>query len=152
MRRFTELIRSCLTRNSGSREVCVSPHTCAFSCTHRETGNNPDKEMELRGPKFLLVAALLTLTHANVISQPTNRWSAFAKADGLAENACLSVTPGAGGDILVRHPNSTNISLLDGYEVATLPGPGTNRNRVYESPGGQLWTVAAEGLLELRDG
>ena len=33
-----------------------------------------------------------------------------------------------------------------------LPGPGPSRYRVYESPGGQLWSVVPSGLQEFRDG
>jgi hypothetical protein len=74
-----------------------------------------------------------------------------SKVDGLAENACVSVTIGAGGT-LVQHLKSTTVSALDGYEVTSIPAPGPNRFRVYEGPGVQLWTVAPEGLREFRDG
>ena len=47
---------------------------------------------------------------------------------------------------------SNTITVLDGYEMTSVPAPGTNRSRVYESPGGQLWTVAPEGLQEFREG
>src|SRR6185436_11841609 len=74
------------------------------------------------------------------------------KADGLPENACVSVTIGAGGNVLVRHAKANIISVFDGYEITSFPAPGPNRSRVYESPGGQLWTVAPEGLQEFREG
>ncbi len=97
------------------------------------------------------VWALLALT-AGVAGPPTNHWRVFTKADGLTEKSCSSVTIGAGGNILVRHAKSPTISVFDGYEFTSLPGPGTNRSRIYESPGGQLWTITREGLLEFREG
>jgi len=100
---------------------------------------------------LLAVAALMTLAQM-ACSAATNQWRTFTIADGLPENACVSVTTGASGNVLVRHANTNVISLFDGYTVTLVPAPGTNRNRVYESPGGQLWTVWSRGLEEFRDG
>jgi signal transduction histidine kinase len=85
-------------------------------------------------------------------AESTPHWRFFTKADGLPENSCVSVTVGAGGNILVRHARVAAVSVFDGYEFVTVPAPDTNRSRIYESPGGQLWTVTQEGLLEFRDG
>ncbi len=85
-------------------------------------------------------------------AQVTPHWRLFTKADGLPENSCVSVTVGAGGNILVRHARAATVSVFDGYEFATVPAPDTNRSRIYESPGGQLWTVTPDGLREFRDG
>ena len=107
--------------------------------------------MKLR-EALLLIATALAASVPSACAQPRGHWSAFKKADGLAETACVSVTIGAGGNILVRHLKSSAVSALDGYEISSIPAPGPNRYRAYESPGGQLWTVAAEGLQEFRDG
>ena len=85
-------------------------------------------------------------------AQLINNWRSFTKADGLPETACVSVTVGASGNILLRHAKSANVTVFDGYEFFTVAAPDTNRTRIYESPGGQLWTVTREGLLEFRDG
>jgi hypothetical protein len=104
-------------------------------------------------PAALLISATtLAALVTNLSAQPSNHWRAFTTADGLPENACLSVTLGASGNVLVRHPNTNVVSLLNGYEITHLPAPERNGNRIHESPGGQLWTVAPEGLLEYRDG
>lgn len=97
----------------------------------------------------LAVAGLLALVPF-APAAPASRWRAFTQADGLAETACTSVTPSAGGEVLVRHPNENVISVFDGYEVKLVPGPPGERQRVFSSPGGQFWSVEAEGLLELR--
>lgn len=107
--------------------------------------------MKSRAALFLLAIALVALAPP-LFAQPTNRWRAFTRTDGFPDNGCLSVTLGAGGNVLVRHLRSPEVSILDGYDVTVVPGPGLARNRVYESPGGQLWSVAPEGLQEFRDG
>ena len=107
--------------------------------------------MKLRVAPLACAATLAALAQ-NLSAQPANPWRAFKQADGLAESACVSVTIGAGGHVLVRHPNSDFVSLLDGYDITLIPGPSANHNRVYESPGGQLWTVAPEGLQEFGGG
>lgn len=100
----------------------------------------------------ILVLAVVLAVGAPADGAATNGWRVFTTADGLAENACVSLTVGASGNAVVRHAKSGAVSVLDGYGVVIVPAPGTNQGRVYESPGGQLWTVAGEGLLEFRDG
>ncbi len=95
----------------------------------------------LFAPGLVMAAPLAEIHH----------WRGFTKADGLPENACVSITLGAGGNLLVRHAKTNGVTVFDGYTFTTVPAPGTNRGRVYESPGGQFWTVAPEGLLEFRD-
>jgi len=107
--------------------------------------------MELRG-SLLLIAAMLGLLTASTSAQATNHWRYFTTADGLAQSACLSITPGPNGDVLLRHPDTNTISLFDGFNATQIPGPDEGRRRVFESPGGQLWTVTSRGLFEFHDG
>ena len=100
---------------------------------------------------FIAVLFVLSTSVAAPLMQ-TNHWRVFTKADGLPENPCVSISVSPGGNILVRHSKSAAISVFDGYEFASVAAPGTNRGRIYESPGGQLWTVTREGLLEFREG
>ena len=104
-------------------------------------------------PAALIISAttLAALTQS-LFAQPTNHWRVFTTADGLPENACRSVTLGASGNVLVRHPYTNIVSVLNGYEIAHVPAPDANSNPIHESPGGQLWAVTAEGLQEFRDG
>ncbi len=106
--------------------------------------------MKLRALSLLIVIALAA--SGNYASATTNHWRVFTKADGLPENACVLVTIGASGNILLRHAKTSAVTIFDGYEFITVPAPDTNRARIYESPGGQLWTVARDGLQEYRDG
>lgn len=105
--------------------------------------------MKLRAHSLL--ATLLMAAAPSLLAEPSNQWRIFTRTDGLADNACISVTLGASGNVLVRHARSAAVSVLDGYEITTLPGPGLAHSRVYESPGGQLWSVAPGGLQEFRD-
>ena len=53
----------------------------------------------------------------------------------------ISVAVGANGKILAKHFSLPAVSELDGYGVSVISAPELGRNRIYESPGGQLWTV-----------
>lgn len=107
--------------------------------------------MKARVVFLLLAAGRLALAPALPAQSPA-RWRVFTRTDGMSDNVCLNVTLGASGNVLVRHGKSSAVSVLDGYDVVNVPGPGLNRNRVYESPGGQLWSVTTDGLQEFRDG
>ena len=96
------------------------------------------------------VGALFAL-QATALAQITNQWRGFTRTDGLPERTCLSVTIGTSGNLLLRHARSAEVTIFNGYEFTSVSSPDTNRGRIYESPGGQLWTVASEGLLEFRD-
>lgn len=106
--------------------------------------------MAFRGTILGLAWALVALGQI-AAAQTTPHWRSFTRADGLPENACVSFTIGTSGNILLRQARSARVTIFDGYDFTTVPGPDTNRSRIYESPGGQLWTVTRDGLLEFRD-
>jgi signal transduction histidine kinase len=110
--------------------------------------------MTPKGLILFLGATLVALPGSSWGQKPSS-WPVnvrvFRMADGLAESACISVSVAPQGRILGRHLKSPSISRLDGYTVTTLPAPATGNSRIYESPGGQLWTVVAEGLQEFRN-
>src|SRR5690349_8594202 len=90
-------------------------------------------------------AAFLAMTTPGQAQKASN-WRFYKSADGLPESYVSSVTLGNHGNIWLKHLNSSLISCLNGYKIKTIPSPGVGANRFYESPGGQVWTVAAEGL------
>ena len=104
----------------------------------------------------LLLGAALVASAETSWSQKPSTWPvnvrAYRAVDGLPESTCISVTLAPHDKVLVRHLKSTSISQLDGYSVALIPAPETGHGRVYESPGGQLWTVVAAGLQEFQNG
>lgn len=107
--------------------------------------------MKARDALLIFVALLATYARSLPAEGRTKDWRIFTRAEGLVEDSCSLVTVGPTGDILVRHSNKTSPSILDGYDIFTVPAPGENRNQIYESPSGQLWTVASEGLMEFRE-
>jgi signal transduction histidine kinase len=111
--------------------------------------------MTSKGPMLLLGAALMALAETSWGQLPPSweaRWRVRRIADGLPQAACVSVALGPQGKVLVRHPESGAVSELDGYAVSTIPSPGPGNSRIYQSPGGQLWAVVADGLHEFRNG
>jgi signal transduction histidine kinase/ligand-binding sensor domain-containing protein len=88
---------------------------------------------------------------APALAQKSSTWRVYNLADGLPESACVSVTAAQQGRVLVRHAGQPFISELDGYVINPVPAPDNAIGRVYDSPGGQLWTAVPEGLQEFKD-
>jgi signal transduction histidine kinase len=104
-----------------------------------------------KGLSCLLGALLLAVVETSW-GQKAPNWSAYKLGNGLPSPVCSSVTIAPHGKVLVTHPAISKITELDGYSVKSVPAPGPLRNRVYESPAGQLWTVVPEGLLDFKNG
>ena len=100
----------------------------------------------------LLLAAAVLSAGGTSWGQRSSNWRGYRVADGLPESACLSVALGPHGTVLVRHRNRPWVSVLDGYGIRSIPAAEPGHSRVYESPAGQLWTVAPEGLQEFKEG
>ena len=111
--------------------------------------------MTPKGLILLLGATLLALAETSWGQKPPDwpvNWRVFRLADGLPESACISVALAPQGKVLARHTKTGSVSELDGYTVNVIPAPGPGNGRVYQSPGGQLWAVVADGLQEFKDG
>jgi signal transduction histidine kinase len=106
--------------------------------------------MTLEGRLLSCVAALAALAQTGWGQSPP-LWRSYKLVDGLPEAACASVTVGAQGNVLARHLNVASITRLDGYTVSVVPSPPAGTGRCYESPAGQLWAAAADGVYEFRD-
>jgi signal transduction histidine kinase len=111
--------------------------------------------MTSKGWMLLLGAALVALAERSWAQKPSS-WPVnsrvYRTVDGLPESACISVALTPQNKVLVRHLKSAFISQLNGYTIDIMPAPETGNSRVYESPGGQLWTVVPDGLQEFRNG
>ncbi len=101
---------------------------------------------------FLVRGAIFLALAQTCLGQRAWNWRVFSAADGLPESAVVSAASGAQGKVLARSLIQPSVSELDGYNVSIFPAPGLGKSRVYESPGGQLWTVSTEGLEEFREG
>lgn len=116
----------------------------------RYTNNqSPVTKSARAGPFILLTLLVFALTSWG---QKSSAWCKFYLADGLPESACASVTALQQGKVLVKHFSQPFISELDGYSINPIPSPENAVGRIYESPGGQLWTLVPEGLQEFREG
>jgi signal transduction histidine kinase len=95
---------------------------------------------------FLLGAAFLALAQTGR-GQSTAYWRVYKVNDGLHQSTCVSVSVTPSGKVLVRHPDGTFISELDGYNVKSMapPEPAIDFSG---SPGDRLWVMARDGLLE----
>jgi signal transduction histidine kinase len=101
---------------------------------------------------FSVVSLVFTFLVEHGGAQPAHLWRGYKTSDGLVQNACTSVTIGSGGSVMVRHAaEASSFSLLDGYEIKSIPVP-PSKSRVFESYGGQLWATVEVGLAEFRNG
>ncbi len=101
--------------------------------------------------KWLFAAVFCALVETSW-SQRASGWRVYRRTDGLAESACASVTIGLNGKVLATHPDPQAVSELDGYSITNIPLPqGRQPGGVGESPGGQLWAMAPDGLKEWKD-
>jgi len=98
---------------------------------------------------FLAATALATAVNP-AWGQEGWSWRFYRVPDGLPEAACVAVTV-SHGRVLIRHARENFITELDGYRARVLPASPRAFGRVYQSPGGQLWTVVPEGLDEFKD-
>src|ERR1035437_9555319 len=95
---------------------------------------------------FLLGTAFLALAQTGR-GQSTANWRVYKVNDGLHQSTCVSVSVTPNGKVLVRHPDGTFVSELDGYNVKSMapPEPAIDFSG---SPGDRLWVMARDGLLE----
>src|SRR2546426_7376450 len=106
--------------------------------------------MKRDGWMAFLGAAFIALAETTVGQRAAN-WRVYKVTDGLPESACISASVSPQGKILAKHLTLSSVTELDGYSITVLPAP-EGSGRVYESPGGQLWTVAPKALQEFKEG
>src|SRR5579871_686832 len=99
---------------------------------------------------FVFIAGLWAVTPW-ATAQRASAWRTFRASDGLADSVVLSVNAGPRGKIWLKHPGGESVSWLDGYGAGTLPSPGPGNYRIYESPGGQIWSLTGDGLQLFKD-
>jgi signal transduction histidine kinase len=95
----------------------------------------------------LLVALCCFLFVADAKADRAANWRMFQAGDGLRESYSAAVTVSPRGNVWVKHGEASEISVLDGYGIHTLPSPGQDHFRVYESRTGQLWSLFEGGLV-----
>ena len=99
---------------------------------------------------LLIFSATCVVLGQTAWGQRTSNWRVYRVADGFPEPACSSVTIASPGRVLVRHPNQTNATELDGYKANAIKLPSMGSSRVYQTPSGQFWTSIPGSLLECK--
>ena len=85
------------------------------------------------------------------VAQRDSNWRVYRSQNGLRESHSTTVSISR-GNVWVSHNTTDAVSVLDGFNVKTIPVPATSSFRIAESPAGQIWAVTAEGLTEYRAG
>jgi hypothetical protein len=101
---------------------------------------------------FLFPALALLVLAQNGQGQSSVHWSFFKVADGLSEQVFTAISLTPQGKLIAANANDPLASELDGYSVSNFPAPPGFIGGIRESPGGQRWALAANGLLEFKDG
>ncbi|MBM3831890.1 MAG: hypothetical protein FJ403_01190 [Verrucomicrobia bacterium] len=103
------------------------------------------------GFRASIAGVALTFLVALARGEQTPHYRIFRASEGLRDSHVSAVTASPRGNVWVNHwhinANVSEISVFDGYSIRSLPSPGTNSYRVYESAAGQLWSVYQDGLL-----
>ena len=102
--------------------------------------------------RWVTLSALLILgLGGQVVAQRDSNWRVYRTQNGLRESHSTVVSISR-GNVWVSHTATDAVSVLDGFNVKTIPAPSTSSFRIAESPAGQIWAVTAEGLTEFRAG
>jgi signal transduction histidine kinase len=101
---------------------------------------------------FIIFASALVALVENGLGQDAVHWSFYRTANGLAGPSYSAVSFTPQGKLIACNSYPPVVSELDGYSVSNFPAPTGFIGRVCESPGGQLWALAPEKLLEFKNG
>src|SRR4051812_38408423 len=105
----------------------------------------------IRSRAWIFFGAAFVAAAGSCCAQKASNWRVYRMADGMPDAACIAVSLTAQGKVLAGHMNRSEATELDGYSLNLLNVPENGKGRIYGSPGGQLWTVASEGVLEFRE-
>ncbi len=78
-------------------------------------------------------------------------WRSWQVSDGLRESYTRAIHLDAHGRLIARHGQVAAFSLLDGYSLRVLPGPGVGV-KLYGAENGDIWVLGATALRQFRDG
>ena len=104
--------------------------------------------------RILIFGASLLAAADTSRAQNASNWRVYKAADGLSGNhRFISSDRAALAAVWVKHLNAAkSISLAGCMRSKAISIARTSgNNRIYESAGGQIWTVAAEGLQQFKN-
>ena len=115
-------------------------------------GKRGDASASIVMSRCALCLAVIFLPGESLLAQKSGNWRIYRSADGLRDSFTTAISGSPRGNILAKHGEADQITILDGYEVTHLPSPGGANYRIYENRTGQLWAIHPEGLQEFREG
>ena len=121
----------------------------------RNSGKDDNNDVPLMAPIRWLLLVLLAWGFSSPMltsAQRASNWRVYRASDGLVESFTTAVTLSVRGNIWLQHGDAESLSLLDGYEVFSIPAPHPRQSRVLETPAGQVWAISPDGLQEFRNG
>jgi signal transduction histidine kinase len=90
---------------------------------------------------------------ANGFGQQASEGRVFKVADGLPDADCRYVTFSGAGNVIVSGLNSSAVAVGDGYGWTNYAVPqAQSAGRIFQSPAGQLWRAASNGLCDWSEG
>jgi hypothetical protein len=111
-----------------------------FSANGRDGFKTPGRLPGTPWLLFFLGAAVLAPARAE------SPWRVWSKADGLMESFTFGLSQDAGGRILVKVGDVSQITVLDGYQITGIVNQHSY-GRLLSDPGNGVWTFDPEGIL-----
>ncbi|HEY3915545.1 MAG TPA: hypothetical protein VGN61_13740, partial [Verrucomicrobiae bacterium] len=99
-----------------------------------------------------LIPALFLALSARGGFEEAGHWRVYRGAEGLPESGFNSLSVAQNGNILAVNSAAGSFWLFDGYDVKSFALPDAGALRVYQSPGGQIWTISPRGLWTMKEG
>jgi signal transduction histidine kinase len=100
---------------------------------------------------FIILASALFMLPENGPGEGAIHWSIYKTTDGLAASIYNSLSLAPQDQLVAINSKSSLACKLDGYSVSNFSIPFKSVERVSESPGGQIWALSPESVLELRN-
>ena len=97
---------------------------------------------------FILCYTYAVLTPSMCLAGNAYHWRTYKAEDGLCESSSLTITLNSKGNVWIKHPEHSQVSCLDGYQISRYPSPGSGPLRILEGPEGDLWSSYTGGLMQ----
>jgi signal transduction histidine kinase len=80
------------------------------------------------------------------------QWRVYSSADGLGDSGFHFVTIAEDGTIVAVGAIAPSCCQFNGYSIESSAAPGAETSRIYQTPGGQLWTASPHQLWAATQG
>lgn len=111
-------------------------------------GRNRIESAVISSCRIILAALVPAASISPSLADESYHVRTYTAAQGLSDSYATAITWSPRGNVWVKHRETDEISVLDGYNVQTLSSPGRDNYRVYESRTGQVWSLYPDGLAQ----